>query len=238
MAAPTPQITLTINLLDFSGNQIGSSAQPASVRIMLAGYGRSLPRVSGAGMIGEISSSPVNIPYTGSVISVPLWGNDAIVPPGTWYDIAILDAGRNVVQAASYQFSDINQSVDLGTTIDLSTATPYNPIPAAPAVSGYLIPVPFSVSPFFDAGALGVQPSVTFEMTLTGDAVASLANAVPGQLVNFVLKQDAVGGHLFSWPGQCKNPGTVDLNANGVTAQNFLVDSLGNLYLVGSSTHG
>jgi hypothetical protein len=120
MTTPTPGITLTFTLLDYDGNEIGSSTQPAWLRIALCNFGSQLPRVPGAGVIGKVSSWFVDVPYYGTPGSISLWGNDQITPSGTYYAISILDANKNVVQTNLYVFT--------GTaTIDLSSADPFNP---------------------------------------------------------------------------------------------------------------
>jgi len=111
----TPNITLTATLLDYSGNTIGTSAQPAWLRIALCGFGGVLPAIAGTGNITKITSWFVDIPFTGTSLSVNLWGNDQISPSGTYYAISLLDTQKNVLQTGIYQF--------FGTqTIDLSVA--------------------------------------------------------------------------------------------------------------------
>lgn len=113
----TPQITLTISLEDFSGNQIGTIGQPAYVRVQLCNFGPFLPRIPGTAMIGQVADVNQEIPYVGSAITLKLWGNDVITPPETYYAISILDAKRNVIQTAPYAFTGTFSG-------DLSTVTP------------------------------------------------------------------------------------------------------------------
>jgi hypothetical protein len=111
----TPNITLTATLLDYSGNTIGTNTQPAWLRIALCGFYGVLPVIAGVGNITKISSWFVDIPFTGTELSVKLWGNDQISPSGTYYAISVLDTQKNVLQTGMYQF--------FGTqTIDLSSA--------------------------------------------------------------------------------------------------------------------
>lgn len=119
MPTPTPDVTLDFTLLDYQGNELGTATQPAWLQIALCNYGSNLPRVEGAGIIGEVSSWFVNIPYFGTPGSIELWGNDQITPAGTYYAVSVLDTNKNVVQTQLYIF-------DAG-TYDLSTATPINP---------------------------------------------------------------------------------------------------------------
>jgi hypothetical protein len=115
----TPDVTLTFSLFDYQGNQLGDATNPAWLRIYLCNYGSNLPRVAGAGVIGQPSSPFIDIPYFGVEGSVDLWGNDQITPAGTYYALSVLDTNKNLVQTQLYVF-------DSG-TYDLSTATPYNP---------------------------------------------------------------------------------------------------------------
>ena len=110
--AGTPNITLTATLLDYSGNTIGTSTQPAWLRIALCGFGGVLPAIAGTGNITKISSWFVDIPFTGTALSVNLWGNDQISPSGTYYTISVLDTQKNVLQTGIYQLYG-TQTIDL-----------------------------------------------------------------------------------------------------------------------------
>ena len=68
------------------------------------------------GNIAKVASWPSDILFEGTLISVPLWGNDVISPSGTYYEIAVIDTLGNVVQSGIYQFTGTQ-------TIDLSNAT-------------------------------------------------------------------------------------------------------------------
>ena len=130
----TPNITLTATLLDYSGNTIGTSAQPAWLRIALCGFGGVLPAIAGTGNITKISSWFVDIPFTGTALSVKLWGNDQISPSGTYYAISVLDTQKNVLQTGIYEF--------FGTqTIDLSNAAQIAQSPVAQIFNLVTLPV-------------------------------------------------------------------------------------------------
>lgn len=240
----TPQITLTCNLLDYSGAQIGSASSPAYLRIALCGFGGALPCVSGSGMIGKTVSWAADLAYTGAQISVPLWGNDVITPAGTYYMIAVLDANKNVIQAACYQFT--------GTaTLDLSQQSPYlppTPIPAAQIpvlqnpsgaqtiggpitingnltvngaiTNGGMQVVTFSATPVFNAAA-----AASFKMTLTGNVTSStLSGAFAGQIVIFEIVQDGSGNHTFAWPANVHNADSIVPTAGAICVQAFEFD--------------
>ena len=80
--------------------------------------------------------------------------------------------------------------------------------------------VAYSATPSFDAGAVS-----TFKMTLTGDVSSStLANAAAGQMLSFVVCQDATGNHNFVWPSNIKGGMTVGLQPSKCSAQAFVYD--------------
>jgi hypothetical protein len=229
----TPQITLNASLVDFSGNQIGSSTQPAYLRIALCGYGQSLPRVAGTAMIGQVVSWPANLLYTGAELSVKLWGNDVITPSGTYYTIDVLDVSKNVIQSGAYQFSGSQ-------TIDLSTVMPYFPtvvVPTTPTVLGGLVIEPYSASPQFNC-AMVAAGIITFEMTLSGDVTAAaMQNVSPGQIVVFALIQDGTGGHAFNWPSTVENATIINPAPGSKTVQPFITLADGNLYPMSGGTY-
>jgi hypothetical protein len=113
----TPFITLTATLVDYSNGAQGSATAPAWLRIALCGYGATLPCIPGTANIAKVSSWFIDIPYTGSAISLTLWANSQITPAGTYYAISVLDTNRNVVQTGMYQLTQTS-----ATTIDLSNA--------------------------------------------------------------------------------------------------------------------
>jgi hypothetical protein len=105
----TPNITLTANLDDTSGVADAGSG----LRITLCNYGLVVPRVVGTAMLAKVKQLVIS---PNGVFSLPLWANDQISPTGTFYEIAMLDDARNVVQAGMYRFTGAG-------TVDLSTAT-------------------------------------------------------------------------------------------------------------------
>lgn len=221
----TPQITLTINLDDLQGTAVGSTSIPAYVRIALCNYGPFLPRINGTAMIARVG--PYDIPYTGSPLTVNLWGNDVITPPGTYYAISILDAKHNVLQTAAYVF---NGTVNA----DLSTISPT--FPSAPIGNiGFEVQQPFSSTPTFISL---FTPIVAFAMTLSGNVTSStILTTFAGQIVIFKITQNATGGFTFAWPTNVQNPGVIDPAANSKTVQAFYVSADGNLYPLGPQTY-
>lgn len=110
----TPQITLTATLQDISGDEAGSVANPAILRIALAGFGLVLPCIPGTSNLVRVGPQDFEDDGSGQ-ISVKLWGNDVINPLGTYYAITLLDGDGNILQTGAYQFTGSE-------TIDLSSA--------------------------------------------------------------------------------------------------------------------
>lgn len=104
---------------------------------------------------------------------------------------------------------------------------------AAGAASPQVIVVAFTASPTFTCPAI---LNVNFEITLTGNVVGStLANPLPGQLITFIIHQDATGGRTFVWPANV--PGAnIDPGISATSVQMFIVDSSNVLHPVGAMT--
>lgn len=78
----------------------------------------------------------------------------------------------------------------------------------------------YSATPSFDAAGAS-----SFKMTLTGNVTTSmLANASAGQMLSFVLCQDAAGNHTFAWPSNMKGGMEVGLQPSKCSAQAFVYD--------------
>src|SRR5271165_5083613 len=107
-----PAITLTANLQDFSGNPVGSTANPSKLQIALCGFGQTLPRISGTAMLAKVG--PFDVQSVNGVISaLLLYGTEVITPSGTYYSIAVLDEFSNIVQSGIYSFKGARQTIDL-----------------------------------------------------------------------------------------------------------------------------
>ena len=100
-------ITLTGNFEALTG------AGNGYVILTLINYETNIPRLYGGGVI-------VNLVYQtspGANFSVNLWGNDAITPPNTYYQVAFYGAGQSLIATEIYQFNGSG-------TFDLSEVTP------------------------------------------------------------------------------------------------------------------
>jgi hypothetical protein len=213
----TPAITLVATLQDVSGNDIGSAANPAALRIALCGFGDQIPRIVGTCVIAQ--PGPIFVQAEGSQISLPVWGNDAITPAGTFYDIALLDGNGNVVQSDTYQLTGSG-------TQELSALTPY--LPTLPLPSPYVV-VTCTATMAFNAG--GWPGPITFETTLTTNVTApTLSGLLPGQWVQFKIKQGGSGNYSFTWPSNVKNPPIVEATLGLTTTASFFMALDGSLY--------
>ena len=87
----------------------------------LLNYGSNVPRVAGTGII----VSPTLSTGISSTFALSLYGNDVILPGGTYYEIAFYSVYSGFVAGGLYQL------VGSG-TYDISALTPYVPTPVTP----------------------------------------------------------------------------------------------------------
>lgn len=98
MPTPTP-ITITALLQNIAG---AAATTGAKLRITLCGYNQTQPSVPG---VAELAEVYLSIPFSGTTLSFPLYGNDVISPAGTFYCIRTEDAAGNTIAAADYIFT-------------------------------------------------------------------------------------------------------------------------------------
>jgi Major tropism determinant N-terminal domain len=125
-------ITITGSL-----KQVGGSADSAaSITFELKGFGTWLPAVAGTGLIAE---TKLTATITNGAFSVQLYGNDVIIPTGTFYMVTVTTDEGAVLGSVPYQFTGAGP-------IDLSTLTP-------------LLTVPTDISPLkaLDCNAFTIQ---------------------------------------------------------------------------------
>lgn len=92
---------------------------------------------------------------------------------------------------------------------------------AALAANSTFSSVTFSTNPSFNSAG----NNSVFKMTLTGNVLSStLAGAVAGNFITFILAQDGAGGRTFAWPGNVLGATPVGLSASQVTVQTFVYD--------------
>jgi len=98
-----------------------------------------------------------------------------------------------------------------------------------------LTEVPYSATPTFDC-----SPSsglLTFQMALSGDVTAPVViNQSSAQVVTFLITQQGVGGHAFTWPSNVHNAAAISTTPGSTTSQSFTVDATGNMYPISPNT--
>lgn len=170
----TPQITLTANLESIvDGAELGGY-----LRITLCGYGPQLPSIPGTCMLGDAGVPQLVGPQEGTTpLSVELWGNDVITPANTFYEIAMLDQNKDVIQCGMYQFTgsgttDLSNApqilppFNLGfviTTMKYASCALGGAVCTAP---GPVIAVAYN-GVFLDPAYYTINPSNTSQFTLT-----------------------------------------------------------------------
>jgi hypothetical protein len=163
-------ITLTGNFEALTGSGNGY------VILTLINYGTNIPRLYGGGVI----VNPTYQTSPGANFSVNLWGNDAITPANTYYQVSFYGAGQSLIATEIYQFNGSG-------TFDLSEVTPivvtasvplglaavaysgsYTDLSNRPGSDGVLVTSPYS-GDFSVAHGLGRTPTtVVIQMTCGG----------------------------------------------------------------------
>lgn len=141
---PTPEITLTATLQDFTGTDVAKG----SLIICLCGFGAVLPKITGTSMLAKVG--PLTFQLSTGVVtpSIALWGNDQITPSGTYYAISLMDDKKNVIQTGLYIFEGGVQSIDLSN----ATQVPVQPLPP-----------PFNI--LFEEEPAGAFPGTVYTLT-------------------------------------------------------------------------
>ena len=224
MAAPTPLLVYG-TLQDIAVFQ--DAFEDGKVEFALCGYGSQLPRVQGTALLARVTTKPIPVDETGR-FEANLYGNDVIVPAGTFYTLTVMDDNGSVVQCSAYQITGTG-------SMDMSWAVPYDPNqpppPLPPLITNLLLVVPWSETPEFPGDVF-----TTFRITLAGDVTSSTApDTVQGNLYTFIIQQDATGNHAFPWPANFLNASPINPNPNGLTVQTFVMDTE-NLIAISAAT--
>jgi hypothetical protein len=96
------------------------------------------------------------------------------------------------------------------------------------AVTSGMSTVAFSATPTFDASLGNTQ-----KITLTGNVTSStLSNAMAGEMINFVVCQDATGSRTLVWPSNIKGAMTIGSAPSTCNVQSFVFDGT-NAYALG-----
>jgi hypothetical protein len=118
----TTPLTLSTGQFQLQANLesiLAGAALGGYLRITLCGYGPVIPfsNPGPAGMLADAGVPQIVGPQSGGPLLVVLYCNNFITPAGTFYEVAILDANKNVIQAGNYVFNTT------GVTLDLTQAT-------------------------------------------------------------------------------------------------------------------
>jgi hypothetical protein len=124
------QVTLIAHL----DSILGGAALGGYLRITLCGFGPIVPAVPGASIADAGVPQQIGPQGGGGSISQLLWGNDQITPAGTFYEVAVLDAKRNVIQAGNYQFSQAGGAVNVNLETAAQIVPPYGFVLSALAI--------------------------------------------------------------------------------------------------------
>lgn len=197
--AATPQITLTATLDDLTGAAAGSTANPSRLRIMLCGFGLTLPQIVGTSTLAKIVMDQLS---TGGEITVELWGNDQITPPDTFYAITVIDGLGNVVQCGAYRFTG-TQTIDLS---DAEQTTPTNSLaysPCSGAVPGNTYTAPGQILVLFYNG-VAQRPGIDYTLSNGGMTANLTFMTQAGDTINALCAVESAnplvpGSWLLSW---------------------------------------
>jgi hypothetical protein len=116
-----------------------------------------------------------------------------------------------------------------GETINVDKVASYT---IGGTAGGYQL-VTFSATPTFSATLGG-----SFKITLTANVTSStLSNAIVGQVLRFIICQDATGSRTFVWPTNVLGGMTIGSTLSTCSAQTFLYDGT-NAYALASGVTG
>ena len=158
-------ITLTGSFEALTGAGVGY------VIVSLINYGTNIPRLNDAGVI----VNPVYQTSPSSSFSVQLWGNDAITPANTYYQVSFYGAGSTLIATEIYQLNG-SGAFDLSTLTPITTTASVPLGLAAVAYSGLYADLGNKPVPNHNQTCVGSGDGTTTVYTLT--APASLASAI------------------------------------------------------------
>jgi hypothetical protein len=211
-----PGLTLTGNL----ENVAGGAVENGTVVLQLCGFGSQIPRVPNTNLLGRIKSDPITVD-AGGFFSTQIYGNDVILPAGTYYTLMVTNDNGDIVQINAYVFTGTGE-------INLADKPPINPIDPPPPLDNQLVMVPSGPTPNFPGDA-----GLSFQMTLNQNVTLStFTNGVEGNLYTFILLQDSVGGWEMTWPTNLDNGCSLILSPFTATTQTFVCVSGGRLLAI------
>jgi hypothetical protein len=181
-------VTVNANFENLTGGGTGY------VVISLINFGNNVPRVSGTGVI----INPVYQSDPGSDFSTSLYGNDAITPSNTYYQVDFY-TGTNFISTGIYQFTGSG-------TYDLSQTSPITVTPTLPL--GYATPIIYP-SLVATAGVVnGMNPTFTF--TAPGSPSPTIMVFAGG------VFQTEGGGNDYTYTYSGSNTWTITFNSGSI----------------------
>jgi hypothetical protein len=126
------------------------------VIFQLCNYGPNVPYISGSNLLCKVRPLIVPVDINGK-FSQPIYGNDVISPPGTYYTLSVNDEENNRVQTQAYKLTGTG-------SIDISALPPYNPVNPIPALQ------------FMATDFIAISSTVTSQAPATLDAIANAMN--------------------------------------------------------------
>lgn len=232
--ALTPQVTVTANLQQITGND-----DVASVKFELEGFGNTIPRVPGTTIIVQTATTAV-ADGSGN-ISVTLWGLDVITPGGCFYTVTFYNDQGGFVASVAY-----DAFIGSG-SFDLSQVTPKGETVVAPQAPNAAVPQVFIpqahkfVTGMNSSGAFSVaQPDFS---DLTG-AITAGQLPLPGPTTLGGVKSFAPVTHQFvtgistSGVVSAAQPAFTDISGSVAAAQlpNPSASSLGGIQSFAAQT--
>jgi hypothetical protein len=163
-------LTLTANLATILAGDLAKGY----LRITLCGYGPQCPSVPGTCMLADAGVPQMVGPQIDSAtpLSVELYGNDVISPVNTFYEVAVLDANQDVVQANNYTLTGSGTS-------DLSELTPIMPPYAFPIAALKYMP---TTGALIGGNRIFNAPGPVIAATYNGIVLPDAATVTPGTL--------------------------------------------------------
>lgn len=184
-----------LNANTFIGGPTSGSPAPAVARALVAA---DLP--SGVGTVTSVAATlSLSALLSGSVSGSPVTGSGTL---GLTINFANQNANLFLAGPASGSAGAVTARA------------------IVPADLPGLVSVAFSATPTFDASA-----GKSFSIALTGDVTSStVSNPTPGEVITFIIAQDATGSRGFVWPSNFKGASAIGPEANSFSVQSFIWD--------------
>jgi hypothetical protein len=129
--------------------------------------------------------------------------------------------------AAQSDFTDLMVIRGDSGNVGIGTAAPSLQFQVSKSMGAAVNTLSFSSTPTFDASLGNTQ-----KLALTGDVTSStLSNAVAGEVLYFIICQDATGGRAFAWPSNFLNAPSINTGPNQCKGASFVYDGAQAIHL-------